>query len=349
VPKYIPKFRAIAKKATVPRPYELEVAVVRDREDAKHWQVLRHRGQSEGAGTVPWDSEASTRFFARRGTHTEKAIAVLDAVEAAFPGNTKLLTNLRQVRRGKPSTFGRLVGDPFVRARLGIELKPTVGAHYTSEQIEPVMDRVLSDMSSGAISVTDIKTKEQRRKYILRDLKPVLPDEADQEVAARPLVPRGSPRPPATPPKLTPTPPSKAASVPMFDGLRLTNLGSRIALVLTELQRLDEDKYPNAAAALLRVVIELAVTEVHRKKGWPMGRKVFLKDMVRKCVTELDATQRDARYQPVRVALNNPNSLVAVATMHAYLHNSHYHPVASELRSISANYAPFLAGLDAFV
>jgi hypothetical protein len=349
VPRYIPKFRAIAKKAVVPLPYELEVAIIRDREDAKHWQVLRHRGQSEGAGTVPWDSEASTRFFARRGTHTEKAIAVLDAVEAAFPGNAKLLNDVRQVRRGKPSTFGRLVGDPFVRERLGIQLKPTVGAQYKSEQIEPVLSQILSDMNSGKISVSDLKTKEQRRKYILVGLKPVLPDEADQETVARPLVPPGTPRPPAAPPKPTPALPPKAGPTPMFDGVRLTNLGGRIATVLSELQRLDVEKYPNAAAALLRVVIELAVTEVHSKKGWPMGPKVYLKDMVRKCVNELDPSQKDLRYQPVRAGLNNPNSLVAVATMHAYLHNAHYHPIASELRSTSANYAPFLAGLDAFV
>jgi hypothetical protein len=208
------------------------------------------------------------------------------------------------------------------------------------------MEKVLGDLHSGAITVSGLKDKDQRRKYVL-GLGTALPDETAYESDARPLVPAGAPRPPAKKPKPAAKPTLQPVK-PLFDGVQLTNLGGRIADVLTELQRLDVDRFPNACAALLRVVVELAVTEVHVKKGWPY-QNVKLKDLVKKCVKELDPTEKDIKYQPVRAGLNDGSSMFAVATIHAYLHNPHYNPTPSEVRSTSSNYAAFLAGLDTLV
>jgi hypothetical protein len=123
-------------------------------------------------------------------------------------------------------------------------------------------------------------------------------------------------------------------------------MGSRISSVLSELQSLDVDKYPNAAAALTRVVLELAVTEVHQKKKWPEGK---LRDMVRKCVDALDPTGKSPMYQPVRAGLGDGSSVFSVRTIHAYLHNQHFNPTPSELTNASANYSAFLAGLDTLI
>jgi len=128
--------------------------------------------------------------------------------------------------------------------------------------------------------------------------------------------------------------------------VRLTNLGSRLSDILAELQQLDVDRFPNASAALMRGVIELAVTEVHVKKGWAVGK---LHDLVRKCLNELDPTRADLKFQAVRAGLSDGTSMFAVATVHAYLHNPHYNPTPSELRSTAANYAAFLSGLDGLV
>lgn len=348
IQKFATRFQVIRKKATVPLPQEMTVVVVSSREDAKHWQELRHTGQRDGRGVVPWDTEASTRFYSRRGSHADRAIAVLDTFETVYPKDKKLQDDLKVVRKSRLTTFGRLISDPYVRDRLGLKLGATVIAHYGSDQLRPAAGRILEDLSSGKVTVSSLKSKEQRRAYV-NSLGPALPREDTREADPRPLVGAGMPRPTSakkTAPKPTP-PDSTAVTVkPLFDGVRLTNLGGRIAAVLNELQQLDVDKYPNASATLLRVVIELSVTQVHTQKGWPTAK---LREMVKKCLGQLDPTNRDSKYQPVRAGLLDNTSVFAVATIHGYLHNPHFHPTPSELRSTAANYAAFLRGLDTLV
>jgi hypothetical protein len=350
ITKYQARFRSLKKKMSAPI-HEVRCAIVTSRDEAKHWQLLRHHGQSEGRGVVPWESAASTRFFSRRGTHTEKALGVLDAIETAFGANKKLLEDARDVRKNRPTTFGRLVSDPFVRGKLGLEIAPGVEAHYPSELLESALGKILSDLATGRVTVSDLKSAKQRRDYIIgagdSGVGDHLPAETAYEPEARPLVPAGSPRPPAPSPKPKPAPkPARTGTKALFDGVQLTNLGSRISEVLSELQRLDVDTFPNASAALLRVVVELAVTEVHVRKGWPTGPHIKLRDMVKKCVGELDPTGKAPKYQWVRTGLNDGTSLFAVATIHAYLHNAHFNPTPSELRSTSSNLSAFLADLD---
>lgn len=348
VPKYEKRIRAIKKTTTAPAIHELEVAIVKTRAEGRHWQELRHTGERGGRSVIRWDAEASARFYGRRGSHSDTALAIIDALEPAYPNNKDLLAGLKEIRKSRLTTVGRLLSDPAVRARLGIEMKPEVGAHYTSEQLEPAITRIVTDFSTGKVTVSGIWAKEDRRKYLLK-IRAELPDEGLRDPDARPLVPAGSPRPPAPkPPKTKPGPQPSPAPKPLFDGVQLTNLGGRIADVLTELQKLDVDKYPNAAGALLRVVIELAVTEVHERKNWPTTN-VKLKELVKKCLRALDPTEKDPKYQSVRAGLNDGSSMFAVATIHAYLHNQYYNPTPSEIRSTSSNYAAFLAGLDTLV
>jgi hypothetical protein len=41
--------------------------------------------------------------------------------------------------------------------------------------------------------------------------------------------------------------------------------------------------------------------------------------------------------------------LLAIATLHGYVHNPQFHPTGSEVRTIAANYESFLAGLNDLV
>jgi hypothetical protein len=54
----------------------------RDRREAQHWLALRHTGENEGAGIVPWDAEATSRFRAERGS-SEPFRQALDFAEEA--------------------------------------------------------------------------------------------------------------------------------------------------------------------------------------------------------------------------------------------------------------------------
>jgi hypothetical protein len=129
ITKYQKRFRDLKKKMAAPI-HTVPCAIVDTREEGKHWQELRHTGEREGRGVVPWDTAASTRFHGRRGSQADRALNVLDALQAAFPKNVKLQDHIKDVRKNKLTTYGRLVSDPFVRQRFGLEISPSVVAHY---------------------------------------------------------------------------------------------------------------------------------------------------------------------------------------------------------------------------
>jgi hypothetical protein len=338
------RFRDLSQDVHI--PHDIRCAVVVSREEGRHWIELRHTGERGGAGVVPWSAEATNRFAGRRGSQADKALIVVDAIEKAFPDNQKLQEDLAKARKNRLTTFGRLVSDPSVREQLGIEIdETTVYLHYPPKQAERAFARILSDLADN-LTVSDLKTKEQRKQYVGKT-RDDLPNPADYRSTATPLQRETPKPPPKKKPTPTPRPPIATRPRPLFDNVVLTNLGGKVADILEELKRIDVDGYPNACAALIRVVMELAVGQVHEINNWNEPKN--LREGVRKCLSKLDATNKDQTYQAVRAGLQDGTSLLSVRTMQAYLHNPHFHPTGTELRRIAANYAPFLAGLDTLV
>jgi len=71
-----------------------------------------------------------------------------------------------------------------------------------------------------------------------------------------------------------------------------------------------------------------------------------LKERVRACLGHLDPDEKDHRYKDVRTQVSDKYSLISANTMNAFLHNAHYFPTATELRSISDKYVALLRDLD---
>ncbi len=61
---------ALSSMRTLARKYqdspidEIQCCVVKDRPAAEHWIKLRHTGENDGAGIVPWGGDESSRFRA---------------------------------------------------------------------------------------------------------------------------------------------------------------------------------------------------------------------------------------------------------------------------------------------
>ncbi len=337
------RFGDLAKGATL--PLELRCAVVGSRDEGRHWMELRHTGERGGAGIVPWNAEATHRFAGRHGSQADKALALIDALERSFPNNTILHQNLEKVRKGKLTTFGRVVSDPSVREDIGIEIyEGEVLTHFPAKAVEKAVGRIASDLAGG-LTVTDLKSKQQRKAY-LGEIQNDLPDPSQYLSHPKPL--RQLTSAPLTKKTTAKTAPAPVGNPPpLFDGVVLTSLGGKVSAVLRELQHLDIDRYPNASAALIRVVLELAVGQVFDLNNWKQAGT--LKAGVNKCLLKIDPSHKDLKYQAVRAGLQDGTSVLAVATIQAFLHNPHFHPTGTELRTIAANYAPFLAALDSLV
>lgn len=338
------RFRNLAAKASEPVADTVQCTVAGSRDEARHWLDLRHTGQRGGAGVVEWSAAAKQRFDRRKGSQADRALALIEAAKNAYPGNAALQTDLNTVQKQRLTTLGRLLSDPYMRETFGIEFTDEgVGTHFQPSDLEPALQTVMHDLANQ-VTVSDLKTKPQRRVYV-DQVRAQLPTQAAKfRPDAEPLGPPGAAPKPA-PKRQRPKP--AAASKKLFGDVELLNLGSKVSAILGELQNLDIDKYPNGAAVLVRAVLELSVGQVHAAKGWPTAQE--LKNRVKKCLNEIDPGGKDNRYAPVRAGLDDGTSVLAVATLHGYVHNPHYHPTGTELRTIAANYAPFLRALDELV
>jgi hypothetical protein len=324
--------------AKAPKIDAVDCAIASSRDEARPWQLLRHAGEMEGVGTVRWTGLAGSRFAQRPGSQTAKAINFIDAIHAAYPNNTTIQEFLEEIGNQRLTTLGRVVADPYFKERFGFRDEgDQLTSHYPAEALEAGLEKLLGDIATH-LTVTNLKTKLQRTDYL--DSIPE-PDGKRYEQDARPLKPvttSGSAKPKA--PRRRKTKPETP-----FKKIDLPNLGGRIEAILLELRLLDLERFPNAAAVMTRALLELSVDEIHERKGWPKHGKE-LKTKVRRCLLALDSTGKDPTYQAVRAGLQDGTSLFSVTTLHGYVHNQHFHATASEVRTIAANYAPFLNALD---
>ena len=83
--------------------------VVKDREEARHWIQLKHTGENEGAGIVPWGSDESARFRSRSGAMEihQQALNFLEKRGSLTPSQRK---------RVPTTSLKRLLESPEVRA-----------------------------------------------------------------------------------------------------------------------------------------------------------------------------------------------------------------------------------------
>jgi hypothetical protein len=325
--------RSLAKDANPPD--QIECAIAPSREAARHWMVLRHTGEQAGAGVVPWTTIASGRFEAKPGSQTAKAITFVDTVQSAFPKNAAIQDSLEAIAATRLTTLGRLVADPNFRDHLGLEEDGGVmTTHYPTEALEPVLERILGDVATH-LSVTQLKSKDQRAYYLSNIDKPKA---SAYKADAKPLATGGA----TTKQRTTTRRPAKPGSP--FKDLDLRKLGPRLNDIVLELRKLDITRMPNAAAIMTRVLLELAVDEfIDKKKLSSSGE---LKTRVKRALHEVDPTDKDTKYQGVRAGLSDGTSMLAVATLHGYVHNPNFHPGPADVRSIVGNLRPFLQAMN---
>ncbi len=242
----------LAKLEVGEAPASIDCVVAGSRDEACHWQELRHTAGGAGAQTIVWNTMASTRFRGVPGSQASRAVAFVDAVQSAFPKNAELQDTLAKVANERLTTLGRVVADPEFRKLVGVEEgEHGLIFHFPAEVLEPLIEKLFDDLA-GEYSVTQLKTKEQRVAYI-GGFGP--PDPSRYTVDAKPLIPSKAPTAPMkkAPPKKVPTPP------PLFKDVTVAALGDRVEAILVETRRLDPARYPNAAGVLVRAVLELSV------------------------------------------------------------------------------------------
>lgn len=368
---YRPKFEAVSAVAAH-RPDRVRCYEVASRDEARPLLERRHAGELGGVGVIRWSAMQRTRNSTAPGHQERVALTTLDWLDgkAVAGSNQQLAELLDAVAEEKFTTFGRLASDPDFRTYCGFDIRGDVfTVTDTSENVVLRLSLVLDDFrSERQLTVTELKVKEQRLAYIetLRT-RMAGADEADvdndheadadddDDTEAR----DGSTDDfdtdgddggqdgddeDAQEEEVDDKPPP----MKLFVGASLSNCSLRVRKVLHEVQKIPIRTYPNSAAALIRMVIELAVLEAHDKCSWPAPpeRDAKLRHHVNNAIRQLDPNMKASRYLTLRQELNKRDSLINTVTLNAFLHDPHYVPSAPNMRDISDTYSVLLNDLN---
>lgn len=325
------KFKELCNDAKDRLPTTIE-CVVTTREDANYWIQLKHTGENEGIGVVPWDGAARHRF---RGS--SPALQAIELVEKSEYIDQETRNKLEKI----PITnIERILGTPDARGLLGVEVNnQQLTLKHPEDDALARLAIIVSDVANRRVKVTELDTWQQRVDYA-------------QKVASQPL-------PKACKPGTTP---SKTAQ--QEEGTRRATAGrktliprqlklviphTRINRIYLELQTLNAEKFINSCAVMFRVFIEMSVDDFAQRHRIPLtvparsksvpGSKPELKEMtLRKKLTavadhlEKQGTCTKGELHGARSLINNRQHVLSVDSMNAYVHNKEYSPTPSDLK-----------------
>lgn len=307
----------------------------KDRDEARHWIDLRHMGENEGAGIVPWSHDGTSRYRARSGK------AELHVLALNFLEDRGLIT-AEERRKFPGSTYQRLLETPSVRQNCGVELRDNQMHLLGSEKaVEKALLWVARSLTGpNPIKVTQLHSVEQRDQYAAKMPADVIvkPSRTGTGTAKK-----GKQQHRHQKPK---RPREREYLIPNDCLLHVTDL--RCNEIENELRTLPLDDYKNAVSVLFRVFLELsadayaAAKKLATSPDAPLGKKLL------DVAIDLEAKQKLSKQQivPVRKACQKDSFIApSVMLMHKYVHSQYIFPAAGDIRAHWNSLQPFVAAL----
>lgn len=323
---------AFAKEATVPS--KLSVVVFRDRETARPWLSLRHLGLQGGAGIRPWNNEQKTRF-ARGASPDHLALAVLDrAVESGW-------INREDRKRIGLTTLTRYLGNPVVRAALGLGDRTNLVFTHNHEEVDAALRQFVKD----ALPTPDGKPPLVNSRTRSADWRAY-----GQSLHARGIAPRTQLPAPVEPPapnraggrkQRNPRSPDDRATVPPSTFV-VAHKDKALQRLMNELRALKPDEgFVYSTNYLVRAVVE-RVMVLYAKKGNFYQSKMADNALMRKCHEALEAAGvPTTELKNLRVAYSNQDATHSLDTLGAAVHAAHL-PTRRQLIAVWDNLEPVL-------
>jgi hypothetical protein len=305
-------------------PEDIPCIVFEKREDADPWIELLHQGESDGVGLVEWTAQQKARFRSRRGGSRLVHLQVLD-----FVGDSPTLSaETRQAisqERYPVSTLERVLMTPYVRKKLGVDVVDgRVTTSFPRQEVLKGLSRLVDDIGSKKIKVSDVMTIDDRRKYINRFKASELPDPGTEMEGSLALDAA-----PSKGPATSKTVDRKASRerkkvIPVEFSVEIEPV--RINDIYQELKRkLKVNEVPNAVGALLRVFLELSVEHyMQTNKVAVQGKDQSLAAKVTAVVEHMVSIEAMTEKQaaPVREAVMRSPEKVSLATnLNALIHS----------------------------
>lgn len=343
-------------------------------EETQYWAYLRHTGENEGRGVTRWDKASIDRFRLqqREAKYTIGTQVVEVLIEEGYlKGSDDVVL----------STVERMVRDPDVCSRLGIEIIDDKVVLPSNSQQRGValdalariaFDTVEKDPQTRRRKLTSrrIDRKEQRHEYLDGIIMGLSPSPAAQSEPARETS--------LTANRLSPMDGSaEEAALPVASGVasrpraaqdykkrrQIAAKGinvseSRLQHLYEELTRLDADQYPNVGMMGIRAFLEGSLDmfieqfpEEQQFVGWKANRSapfsIALTNKLAKVIDLLEehkALGSDSA-QSIRKYQSDKDNPLSVDTLQAYLHNPQFDPRGNNVRFMWDAYHPLLEAL----
>ncbi len=337
----IDKLKSYGKKYKDNPIERLPCVVFKQRDDANHWIELRHTGENEGRGVVPWGAKEKARFNELQGKPSP-AFQVLEFVKKNANLNEE---DLEYLKKPNISSIKRLIGDPDVRETLGIDITDGyITTNYPSEELINGLTKLVMDVATQRISVDNIRHKNDRADYISEFPEEYLPDinskpietwklQSQTDPVKPRVLPSGTVSSTAAGKKSVPLSTSRSTLIPSNCGLKIKN-AKRINKIYKELRGLEVKGFENACAITFRVFLELSVENFAEAKNIPYHENDSLPNTIGKVAKYMESNNLMStnELKPIRVACSTPDSLVSINTLNAYVHNPYLSPKADDLK-----------------
>jgi hypothetical protein len=318
------QLKAIAKEFDKSSVEPIDAYVLDDQE-ARHWIEAIHTGENEGRGVVNWDGIARARF--RGQSASLKALGLVQS-------KGKLTeTEQASLERFPITNLDRLLATPEVRDRLGLVLEEgNLLSDVNPGELVRALKRIVMDLASKKIRVSDIDTKADRLNYI-DGLKAVTPDLSKRSGNLVPIdsLSTGAGGAAAAAKARQRSKANRKSLIP--SDLRLYIEDAKIEEIYIELRKMPLEPYPNAIGALARVFIELSADHYGKANvngysvNWELKKKV---DQVANHLQASGVNKRDL--QPFRRLASSPDPALSIDRLHAIIHSQYALPTPSELR-----------------
>lgn len=282
----------------------------------------RHTGAQGGVGQSTWDDRAKHNFIERTGRGGRVDVAV--EIERLL-GDAERLPPERIPR----STLNRLLSSEVNRNRVGLSVAGNqFSLTHSEDSVINGLARIAEDLAAGRVVLGNLWDNEGKLAYLNRlEADGLLPREADalpaEQMPVR-RVPRRRGRPPAR---------RRQATFIPADVVDIAWRGDqgRARAIWDELRWLPMDRHPNAISALIRILLELAVTSYNASRGLGDGNDALNRKVRLASQDLLDRQIIDREYAAELDRMRQNTELISIRSMHRYVHSETFAPLPDEL------------------
>jgi hypothetical protein len=313
-------------------PKTVECTIYDDPVEASKWIKIKHSGQYEGVGTVEWNGQQVQRYVEKVEGKSSIALQVVKLMHTLSEMPVEIKRNLNNL---PITSLDRLISDPDVRTFLGIELNNgIVQSTLEPNEVEKGLIQIAKDLLDPDFKVKKIYTKDDRRDYISKFPKVSRPDFTNK--AAKPWQP-SSQNPsaqnsaPAAKTTIRATPAERSVLIPKNPPLKISSNYPKVNAIYHELLKVNVNSFPNAAAVLFRVFVELSIdcyiesnklSQTLSSTNSGLGLQAKINQVAHHLETKKQADT--AICKGIRAAIKDKNDILGIDTWHAYVHNNRF-------------------------